>query len=280
MSFVLVQPEALTAAASTLQGLGSSMAAQDAAAAVPTTGVIAAAADPISALQAGIFSAYGSQYQSVAAQAQVIQELFVSTLASSVGAYGNTEAANAAASSGSGFSIIGQLTQFGQFGLIPGALNNGSLIGLQQGSMFGGGASGLFSWMSLGGTGSAAGGAETSGAGGLGSASPGGLSLAGAVAPASPTRAGGAPVWAGVGQASSVGGLSVPASWAADAAPAVGRVPASLAGVGSTGAASQTAPVTAMPAGIPSVATAGKSGALGAPRYGVKPTVMPSPARV
>jgi PE family len=45
MSFVSTQPEVLTAAAGTLQGIGSSMSAQNAAAAAPTTGVVPAAAD-------------------------------------------------------------------------------------------------------------------------------------------------------------------------------------------------------------------------------------------
>ncbi|HZE17059.1 MAG TPA: PE family protein, partial [Mycobacterium sp.] len=40
MSFVTTQPEALTSAAGALQGIGSSMSAQNAAAAAPTTGVI------------------------------------------------------------------------------------------------------------------------------------------------------------------------------------------------------------------------------------------------
>jgi hypothetical protein len=36
-----------------------------------------------------------------------------------------------------------------------------------------------------------------------------------------------------------------------------------------------------MPAGMPSMASAGRAGhAFGAPRYGVKPTVMPKPAVV
>ena len=55
MSFVFGQPEGLTAAAGTLQGIGSSMSAQNAAAAVPTTGVIPAAADGVSALTAAQF---------------------------------------------------------------------------------------------------------------------------------------------------------------------------------------------------------------------------------
>ena len=49
MSFVSTQPEALTAAAGSLQGIGSAMSAQNAAVAAPTTGVVPAAADEVSA---------------------------------------------------------------------------------------------------------------------------------------------------------------------------------------------------------------------------------------
>jgi len=52
MSFVSTQPEALTAAAGSLQGIGSAMSAQNAAVAAPTTGVVSAAADEVSALTA------------------------------------------------------------------------------------------------------------------------------------------------------------------------------------------------------------------------------------
>jgi hypothetical protein len=55
MSFVSTQREVLTAAAGTLQGIGSSMSVQNAAAASPTMGVVHAAADEVSALTAGHF---------------------------------------------------------------------------------------------------------------------------------------------------------------------------------------------------------------------------------
>jgi hypothetical protein len=97
MSFVTTQPEALTTAADTLQGLGSGMAAENAFAAGPTTGVVPAAADEVSALTASQFAAHAAQYQAVSAQAMAIHELFVSTLGSSAGSYLATEAANAAA---------------------------------------------------------------------------------------------------------------------------------------------------------------------------------------
>ncbi|GBE67003.1 PPE family protein [Mycobacterium sp. MFM001] len=108
---------------------------------------------------------------------------------------------------------------------------------------------------------------------GAGEAS-GGTVLMGTVGPVSFGGLAGAPVAAGLGQASSVGGLSVPASWSA-ATPA-GTGSATLAGTGWTAAAEETTSVAAVPAGMPAVASAGRGGfGFGAPRYGFKPTVMP-----
>jgi hypothetical protein len=100
MSFVTAQPEALVAAAGALQGIGSSLSAQNAAAAAPTTGVVPAAADEVSALTAAQFAAHAQMYQAVSAQAAAIHELFVNTLGVSSGSYAATEAANAAAAGG------------------------------------------------------------------------------------------------------------------------------------------------------------------------------------
>lgn len=97
MSFVTTQPEALAAAAVNLQAIGSAMAAQDAAAAAPTTGVIPAAADEVSALTAAYFAAHGQAYQAVSAQAASIHAMFVSMLSTSAGSYAATEAVNAVA---------------------------------------------------------------------------------------------------------------------------------------------------------------------------------------
>ncbi|BCO35979.1 PE family protein [Mycobacterium heckeshornense] len=97
MSFVTTQPEALTAAAGTLSGIGSTVSAQNAAAAAPTTGVVPAAADEVSALTAAQFVAHGQLYQAVSAQAAAIHEMFVNTLATSAASYAATEAANAIA---------------------------------------------------------------------------------------------------------------------------------------------------------------------------------------
>jgi hypothetical protein len=97
MSFVTTQPEMLTAAAGALQGIGSEMSAQNAAAAAPTTGVIPAAADEVSALTAAQFAAHAQLYQAISAQAAAIHEMFVNTLGTSAGSYAATEAANAIA---------------------------------------------------------------------------------------------------------------------------------------------------------------------------------------
>ena len=60
MSFVQAHPDSLAAAAGTLQGIGSALSAQNAAAAAPTTGVVPAAADEVSALTAAQFAAHAS----------------------------------------------------------------------------------------------------------------------------------------------------------------------------------------------------------------------------
>jgi PPE-repeat protein len=98
--------------------------------------------------------------------------------------------------------------------------------------------------------------------------------LAGAVEPAGAAGFGGVPVLAGLGQASTVGGLSVPASWAA-ATPAANSGASALAGSGWAVAPEEAGPVAAVPAGMPAMAMAGKSLGFGGPRYGFRPTVMP-----
>jgi PE family len=97
MSYVTTQPEALSAAATSLAGIGTTMSAQNAAVAAPTTGVIPAAADEVSALTATQFTIHAQMYQAVSAQAEAIHQLFVSTLGTSATSYATTEAANAIA---------------------------------------------------------------------------------------------------------------------------------------------------------------------------------------
>lgn len=99
MSFVTTQPEALSAAAANLAGIGTTMSAQNSAAAAPTTGVVPAAADEVSALTATQFAVHAQMYQAISAQAEAVHQLFVSTLGTSATSYAATEAANAIAAS-------------------------------------------------------------------------------------------------------------------------------------------------------------------------------------
>jgi PE family len=97
MTFVTTQPDMLTSAAGQLQGVGTAIAAQNAAIAAPTTGVVPAAADEVSALTAAQFAAHAQTYQTVSAQAAAMHEMFVRILSASAGSYATTEAANAVA---------------------------------------------------------------------------------------------------------------------------------------------------------------------------------------
>jgi hypothetical protein len=95
MSHVTTAPAALSAAATQLEGIGNSFAAESAGAATPTTAIAPAAADEVSLLQSGVFSTYGKAYQAVSAQAQSIHQQFVNTLQQSSNSYQQTEAAKA-----------------------------------------------------------------------------------------------------------------------------------------------------------------------------------------
>jgi PE family/PPE-SVP subfamily C-terminal region len=269
MSFVTIRPEALGYAAGKLQTLGSAMAAESAAVASPTTGVIPAAADEVSAMQAAIFAAYGTLYQSVNAQAAAIHELFVQTLGASAGSYAATELANSNATASplsSGVSGLLSAAASAAAADPPGG-NIANLLNIGGGN-WGSATSDLLD-MVQGGILPAAN-EDVTAAGAVST---------GAVGPAGSAGSGGVPMLGGIGQAASVGGLSVPPSWAAGAA-APAASPGAVTTESWTTPAPQRTPVTTMPAGMPAVATAGKVAGLGAPRYGVKPTVMGRPAGV
>lgn len=97
MSFVTTQPEALAATANTLQGIGCAVDSVSVAVAGPTTAIVPAAADEVSALTAAQFAAQGQLYQAVSAQAAAIHQMFVEVMKVSSVSYAATEAANAAA---------------------------------------------------------------------------------------------------------------------------------------------------------------------------------------
>jgi len=95
MSFVVVTPDTVTAAAQDLAGIHSTLSQASAAAAGPTAGLVAAAEDQVSASVAQFFGSFGQEYQAISAQTQSFHEQFVNLLNTGAGAYLNAEAANA-----------------------------------------------------------------------------------------------------------------------------------------------------------------------------------------
>jgi hypothetical protein len=278
MSLLTAVPEELAAAAAQLTAIVSSLTAQNAGAAAATTGVAPAAADSVSLQQAGIFSAYGTLYQQLASEAQAIQEQFASTLGLSSGTYSSTEASNAAQAGGgnilntlygflsgtnlfqgSGGPAVITTTQFGNF-----ASAQSDDLGL---------ITGLFSSVTApsdaaaGLTGFSA--ADLAGTAGAGPVGMGGMAGLGAM-----------PMTGGMGGATMVGKLSVPPSWAGTVTTVSSVSPMGLQTTGWTAAAPQAGTGAIIP-GMPGVGTAARNSAgFGAPRYGVKPLVMPRPTAV
>jgi PE family len=92
MSFLFAAPQELATAASDLAGIGSTLGATNAAAAAPTTGVPASAADQVSAQVAALLSEHGLGYQQVSAQMAAFHERFVQTLRAGASNYAAAEA--------------------------------------------------------------------------------------------------------------------------------------------------------------------------------------------
>src|SRR4051812_1054270 len=88
MSFLIATPDALLAAASELTGVGSLVEVANAAGAVPTTGLLAAAGDEISAAIAAMFDSHVVEYQAVSAQAAAFQNRFLAALSAAPGGLG------------------------------------------------------------------------------------------------------------------------------------------------------------------------------------------------
>lgn len=92
MSYVLATPEMVAAAANNLAQIGSTLSAANAAALAPTTGVLAAGADEVSAAVASLFSGHAQAYQTLGTQAAAFHERFIQALSTAAGAYGSAEA--------------------------------------------------------------------------------------------------------------------------------------------------------------------------------------------
>jgi len=96
VSYLVAVPDSLTAAASDLAGIGSSIGTANAAATVATTGILPAAADEVSKQVAALFGTYADGYWTVSAQAAAFHEKFVRAIDAVAASYIGTEAANVA----------------------------------------------------------------------------------------------------------------------------------------------------------------------------------------
>ncbi|OPE49764.1 hypothetical protein BV508_13065 [Mycobacterium intermedium] len=92
MSFVIVAPEAVTEAVTSLENLDATIRSARAAAAVPTTTIAAAAADEVSAAIAALFAQHGAAFQTLSGQGAAFHTQLVQTLEASVRAYAAAEA--------------------------------------------------------------------------------------------------------------------------------------------------------------------------------------------
>ncbi|CCK59264.1 Conserved protein of unknown function, PE-PGRS family protein [Mycobacterium canettii CIPT 140070010] len=86
----------LASAATDLAGIGSPLSAANAAAAAPTTAMLAAGADEVSAAVASLFARHAQAYQALSLQATAFHQQFVQALTGAGGAYAAAEAVNAA----------------------------------------------------------------------------------------------------------------------------------------------------------------------------------------
>lgn len=96
MSILIAQPDALGAVAQQFHVVNAGLRAGNSAAAGPTTGVVPAAADLVSALIATQFASHAQLYQDIGAMAAELQEQFATVLNLSASSYAASEAANGA----------------------------------------------------------------------------------------------------------------------------------------------------------------------------------------
>ena len=94
MSYVTVVPEAVTAAASDLANIGSTISEADPAAAAPTTSVVAAAEDEVSTAIAALFGSHAQQFQALSAEAAAVHASSLQALTGGAASYVKAEAAN------------------------------------------------------------------------------------------------------------------------------------------------------------------------------------------
>jgi hypothetical protein len=140
MSYVIAAPDLVQSAAQDLAGMRASLAEAAASIAGPTTGVVPAAADEVSAAISALFGNFGQEFQALSAQAQAFHANFVGLMNAGAGAYVNTEFANAQQAVANAISGGGSGAAAGA---TPGAGSSGLLGGVLGGLTGSGGGSGL-----------------------------------------------------------------------------------------------------------------------------------------
>jgi PE-PPE domain/PE family len=96
MTSLITQPQLMTTAAADAAQISSAITQAKAAAAGPTTGLVAAAQDEVSTITASLFGSYGQQYQAMLQQATTFHDQFAAALAAGGNAYATAEAEAAA----------------------------------------------------------------------------------------------------------------------------------------------------------------------------------------
>jgi hypothetical protein len=89
-----VTPESLVSATADLQNIRAALDTVQAAVAAPTTGLMAAGADEVSAAVATLFAKYGKEFQAVSAHVGAFHQQFVQTLSAGAGSYLAAESLN------------------------------------------------------------------------------------------------------------------------------------------------------------------------------------------
>jgi hypothetical protein len=139
MSFLVAEPELVTAAAGNLAGIGATIEEANVAAAARTTAITAAAEDDVSLAIAEMFGTYGQQFQTLSADAAVFHSEFVTLLNGGAGAYISAELANAERAAS--FTLSGSAAASTPIlgGLLGGGGSGGGILGGLLGGGTGGG---------------------------------------------------------------------------------------------------------------------------------------------
>jgi hypothetical protein len=95
-SYVITEPQIISAVATDVEEIGSAISAANAEATGPTSGLLAPAADEVSAAITNLFGAYSREYHAVVRHAAAFHDEFTRALAAAGNAYANAEGVNAA----------------------------------------------------------------------------------------------------------------------------------------------------------------------------------------